>query len=247
MFKNIDSRTLLSGSAIAGVLAVGVSGYFAGMKAQRMIFEKESDDEELKKKDLWLIAGKSAWPTIVIGLATGGAIIGSHHIATKNIEAVTLAYTTTAAMLEAHQKTELAKLGTDVANEIKEEVGKEYRLPEMTELNTCHKHAKDMTDYLCFDDYSGRYFWSTADKIEGAFIKLSRLLFETTGNCASVNDLYDLLDMDEAGCGVGWGWDLEFDNEELKEYIHYETYPSQAPGGKPCLVLIYHPLQIVPF
>ena len=247
MDKKVDSRTLLSAAAVAGVIGVGVSGYFAGMKAQKITEFKEGEKgDTLSKKETMIITLECAWPTLLIGFATGGAIIGSHHLATKNIEALTIAYTTTAAMLEAHQKTELVKFGTEVANEIKEEVGKECLLPERTSLNTCGT-KKGETDYLCFDDFSGRYFWSNEDKIEASFIKTSRLLFESVGNSATVNDLYDFLDIPQAGCGMAWGWDLEFDNENVKEYIHYETYPSRNKNGEPCLALVYHPLQIVPF
>lgn len=250
MNHKIPPRTALSAAAVAGVVGVGVSGYFAGKKAQQIFtFQEENLGRELTKRERVLYAAKVAWPVALLAVSTGGAIIGANKLATKDIQKLTIAYTTTASLLEAHQKTELVKLGKETYDEIKEDVGKDCQLPERTVLNTSARSSKTrgVDDYLCFDDYSGRYFWSNESKIETAFVKLSRLLFESTGNCVIVNDLYDLLDVEETGCGMGWGWDLEFDNENLKEYIRYEVYPSRDPGGTPCLVLTYHPLQVVPF
>lgn len=250
MNHKIPPRTALSAAAVAGVVGVGVSGYFAGKKAQQIFtFQEENLGRELTKRERILYAAKVAWPVALLAVSTGGAIIGANKLATKDIQRLTIAYTTTASLLEAHQKTELVKLGKETYDEIKEDVGKDCQLPERTVLNTSAKSAsiKGVDDYLCFDDYSGRYFWSNESKIETAFVHLSRLMFESTDNCVIVNDLYDLLNMEEAGCGMGWGWDLEFDNVSLKEYIKYEVYPSRDPGGTPCLVLAYHPLQVVPF
>jgi len=243
-----NPHVCLAGAAVVGVAGVAVSGYLAGKRAAGMLeAERLAKEAELTKKEKAKIIAKCAWVTALIAILTGAAIIGSTYIANKHIKKLAIAYTTTAGLLEAHQQAELAKLGTDVAREIKDEVGKKYDLPEKTELNIGSTRSRSVDDYLCFDDFSGRYFWSNTSKIEAAFIKASRMLMEDIDNSVQVNDLYDFLDMEPAGCGVAWGWDLEFDNESLKEYIHYETYTTQAPGGEPCLVLVYHPLQVYPF
>lgn len=243
-----NPHVCLAGAAVIGVAGVAVSAYAAGKKACTMLeAERLAKGAELNRKEKAKIIFKCAWITALLAVMTGGAIIGSTYIANKHIKKLAVAYSTTAGLLEAHQQAELAKLGADVAKEIKEEVGEKCDLPEPTKLNTCHSHAKGVNDYLCYDDFSGRYFYSNADKIEAAFIKTSRLLFESFNNSVVLNDLYNFLDMEEAGCGMAWGWDLEFDNENIREYIHYELYPSQAPGGEPCLILTYHPLQVVPF
>lgn len=243
-----NPHVCLAGAAVVGVAGVAVSGYLAGKRAAGMLeAERLAKEEELTKKEKAKIIAKCAWATALIAVLTGAAIIGSTYIANKHIKKLAIAYTTTAGLLEAHQQAELAKLGTEAAKEIKDEVAKSYNLPEPTKLNTCHTHARGVNDYLCFDDFSGRYFYSNLDKIEAAFIKTSRLLFESIDNSVTLNDLYDNLDVEPAGCGMAWGWDLEYDNESLRDYIHYETYTMQAPGGEPCIVLVYHPLQIGPF
>ena len=103
------------------------------------------------------------------------------------------------------------------------------------------------SDYLFFDDFSGRYFYSNVDKVDAAFVKVSRMMLESIDGSATVNDLYDALDIEPCGCGAAWGWDLECDNNRMNDYVHYEMYTREAPGGEPCQVLVYYPLNIVPF
>lgn len=243
-----NPHVCLAGAAVVGVVGVAVSGYFAGKRACTMLeAEKIAKGAELNKKEKAKVIAKCAWITAVIAVLTGAAIIGSTYIANKHIKKLAIAYTTTAGLLEAHQQAELAKLGTDVAKEIKDEVSKQYDLPEKTKLNTDTTQFVGKNDYLFFDDFSGRYFYSNVDKVEAAFVKTSRMMLEAMDGSVSVNDLYDNLGMEPCGCGNAWGWDLEIDNDRYKDYIFYETYTREAPGGEPCIVLVYHPLQTVPF
>lgn len=238
----------LAGAAVIGVAGVAVSGYLAGKKACTMLKAEElAKGEPLNKKEKAIIIGKCAWVTALIAVLTGAAIIGSTHLANKHIKKLAMMYSTTAAMLEAHQTAEVAKLGTEVVNEIKDEVIKEKNLPEKTTLNTTENGIRGKGDYLFFDDFSGRYFYSNVDKVEAAFVKCSKMLLEAMDGSVSVNDLYDALDMEPCGAGNAWGWDLECDNNNIKDYIFYETYATEAPGGEPCIVLVYHPLQTFPF
>lgn len=243
-----NPHVCLAGAAVVGVIGVGVSGYLAGKRACTMLeAEKLAKGAELDKKEKAKVIAKCAWITAVIAILTGAAIIGSTYIANKHIKKLAIAYTTTAGLLEAHQQAELAKLGTDVVKDIKDEVASKYDLPEKTTLNTDTTQFVGKNDYLFFDDFSGRYFYSNIDKVEAAFVKTSRLMIEAMDCSATVNDLYDALGIEPCGCGSAWGWDLEIDNEFYKDYIHYETYTKEAPGGEPCIVLVYHPLQVVPF
>lgn len=243
-----NPHVALAGVAVVGVASVAVSGYFSGKKATIKLKEKETEKgEPLTKKERAIVIAKCSWVTALLAVGTGGAIIASTHLANNNIRKLTVMYSSAAAMLEAHQQAEIAKLGEDVVNEIKDEVIKEKGLPEKTTLNTTENGIRGKGDYLFFDDFSGRYFYSNVDKVEAAFVKCSKMMLETMDGSVNVNDLYDALDIEPCGAGSAWGWDLECDNHNIKDYIYYETYATEAPGGEPCIVLVYHPLQTFPF
>lgn len=236
----------LAGAAVVGVVGVAVSGYISGKKACTMLeAERIAKGEELTKKEKVKIIAKCAWVTALIAVLTGGAIIGSTYIANKHIKKLAIAYASASAMLEAHQAAEIAKLGTDVVEDIKKEVAEQIDLPDKTPLNTTT--SSDSRDYLFFDDFSGRYFYSTVDKVDKAFAMACKEMYTSIDNTAGLNVLYENLGLDHCGCGNYWGWDLECDNDRIVDYIPYELYTREAPGGEPCQVLVYHPREIAPF
>lgn len=186
----------LAGAAVVGVVGVAVSGYISGKKACTMLeAERIAKGEELTKKEKAKIIAKCAWVTALIAVLTGGAIIGSTYIANKHIKKLAIAYTSASAMLEAHQAAEVAKLGGEVAGDLKESVLSAHGLPEATEENTINKRTND-TDELWYDVFSGFYVWTNVDRMEYLKSELYHYMKDGDGQ-AELDVLFDFLDYDQ--------------------------------------------------
>lgn len=186
----------LAGAAVIGVAGVAVSGYLAGKKACTMLKAEElAKGEPLNKKEKAIIIGKCAWVTALIAVLTGAAIIGSTHLANKHIKKLAVMYSTTAGMLEAHQAAEVAKLGGEVAGDIKESILNVHGLPEATEENTINKKTND-ADELWYDIFSGFYVWTNVDRMEYLKAELYHYMKDGDGQ-AELDVLFDFLGYDQ--------------------------------------------------
>lgn len=250
-FSKAQSPMLLAGAAVIGLGAIAVTAYRAGKKAPEALEKAEKEKgEPLTKLEHAKVAAKLAWVTALIIALTGGCIIGSVYISSKRLAVMSAAYSSAAALLEQHQAKELAVAGEEVAEKIKEEVGKEYSkaLPERTKYNT---DPYSRGEFLFFDDWSSRYFFSNRDKIETAFVKTYTNMLESINGEASINCLYENLEIETAGCGNDKGWTLDSYengcNEGILKFIPYELYPGETPTGEPCMVLSFRAWDLVPF
>lgn len=241
----------LAGAAVVGVVTVAVSAYNSGVKAKHMLDEAEfkkitNDEGSLTRKEKAKIIAKCSWVTAVLVIFTGAAIITGTYQAHKSIKKLTVAYTTTAAMLEAHQQAELVKLGKDVADDIREKVVEETELPEKNKWNTIReKHNKN--EDLWYDSFTAHYFYATEDRVNYAFRELYNYMRIDNG-CASLADLYGLLEWDDIypTFANDWGFSMEetLNGCMYADQIPYRINTKKAKDGSLCFVLDYyaHPL-----
>lgn len=69
------------------------------------------------------------------------------------------------------------------------------------ELNTTDQNPGK---HLCYDDWSGRYFYGSADFLESTMHKLNAIIADDGDAC--LNDYYDLLGLSPLPMGTDFGW-----------------------------------------
>lgn len=187
-------------------------------------------------------------PAMVVGGMTVASIIGGNRLqakelkeASKKIAALSAAYTLAEKASTAYQEEVIEKLGEETHKEIKQAANERMEQnPAVAPQTRIAQEAASgiLNDYtpgdtLYYDDWTGYVFWSTPDKISGAFGELTR---EAAGGGTNVCELYHFLlgrdDWWELGTKFGWNY------ENLPGFHIYDA--TLEPDGEiPKAVLSY--------
>ena len=245
---------------VAAAVGVGVTGYLAHKgtkKADEILSEfpesekLETDEKEIAKEEL-----KRTWkcyiPAAVVGSATIGCIVASHVMSVREIAALTATCTYLVKNRDRLEKKLKEAVGEEKYNEIKKKlVGEEGKLTlAKKEIKEAfHQTIEDTGNgaehdkILCFEGYSGRWFYSTREAVVKAENRLNEM-FGAEKYCC-LNDFYQFLGIERTHFGYQFGWvnhpdyydgPIFFDNtkvfyEELGcdvLIIEIQTYPMEC-------------------
>lgn len=233
---------------------LGVAGYFtttvvtvkvapvARAKIEEARKEKEkyaADDEEVKitPVEAVKIVWKDYLPVAIGFVCSTACIVGASATNMKRNAALAAAYSLAETSLQDYKKKIPEIVGEKKAEEIKDAVMKEelHNTPvaEGRVINTGYGNS------LCFDVVSGRYFYSTKEKLCQAANEINRRMRDEIMMCA--NDFYREIGLDEIAVGYDIGWnidkgyiDLEFSSQLTPEGLAF------VPAGLPCLVMRFN-------
>ena len=190
-----NSSTILTCVGAIGVVATSIMAIKATPKAMVLLEKaKEEKGEDLTKTEIVKATALVYIPTIVVGASTIACIFGANTMSKRQQAAITSAY----ALLDQSYKEYRNKVneiyGEEVEEKVKEEIAKDKHPGNMEE--------EDDGKELFYDHFSGRYFRSTAYKVQHAEYQLNRDL--AMRDYAYLNEFYDYLGIP----GIDGGWDL---------------------------------------
>ena len=207
------------------------------------IRNRKDDAPEIRKavvRDIWDEAKELAplyGPAAGMGAMTLACFLGASKIQADRQAAVMAAYSLSEKTLSTYQKKVIEKLGedkhADILNETTEEIVRQDTAPE---------GALAIAEGLmrCYDNVTGRYFYSTREKIVAAESEINkRLLAETR---VTLQEFYYEMGLEERfTLGEAMGWDISkpaFENSMLNVWFT----PMLDDDKNPCLALNYHVL-----
>ena len=203
--KLLKDPRILTGISVAGVVVTAALAVKAGPELKKhAIIAKEVKRKmesekipvgEIRKQSLrnGAVYLKDLTPTIISGSITIGCILGSTKILMDRNTALIAAY-----KLSDISYKELVR---DVGEEKVADIVKER---EKTRYNAIPPRIEGRGDVLCFETYSGRYFWCTSEHINLAKMKANERLAKS-GDC-SLNYFYHWLGLDPIPLGNEYGW-----------------------------------------
>lgn len=170
---------------------------------------KKKKGEKLTTVEKVKVAGPAYIPATLVGMATIACIFGANSLSKNQQASLMSAY----AMLDASYKeyrekvTELygENADTDVKNEIVKDKYEETDIQRQPEKE------------LFFDEFSGRFFNSTKEKVLQAQYQVNRDLFMQSR--ATINDFYYYLDIPPIDGGEHIGW-----TPGMNEYDHWQAW-----------------------
>ncbi len=237
--KRNEPALLLGGSIAAGILSV-ITAYQAGFQASAIVEGAnqaaswyKTDQERAKqiKKQMYKDITPLLIEPILYSVLSIGLSIGSYNVLSQRFAALSAVYTFTEEAYRAYRTKTQEIVGAKKEAHIKESVRQEAinrdDIPEESQIV-----VTGAGDVLCKDLYSGRYFYSTAEKIQMAVNDLSyRLLGD---DWVSLNDYYYLIGLDPVKLGddIGWGVN-KVDHGRIPITFSAVTTKDQ----RPCLVV----------
>jgi len=241
------SPTLLFVAGVVGVAASTVLACRATLKLEELMAEIEDDlntakhlkhekySEDDRKKDIayvYIRTGvkitKLYGPSIVLGVASVGALAGSHHILSKRNAALTAAYASLQKGFNEYRQRVVDELGEDKERELRYQVkdvadGKD----ETGKKKTVKQATGSPSVYARFFDQNNKN-WNTTAEYNLLFLRCQQNYLNDKLKARGhvfLNEVYDELGMDHSteGAVVGWLW-----NSEGDQYIDFGIFDSPA-------------------
>ena len=217
-----NSNYILAAGAVIGL---GATVYFVAkgqMRADEILAKRKEEadpeiEEVLTKKELLKMTWKCYIPAAISTGATLFCIVGSTYISAKQIAALTASVAAIRASRDQLEQAIREKYGDEALVELKKKMTLFKPEKEVVIIKTTAEETGN-GDLLCFEGYSGRWFRSSPEAVKKAIDELEDQIRRY--DCASLNDFYRFLGIEETHFGNEHGWiDYEYDScvEEYRD------------------------------
>lgn len=233
-----NSPLILTGLAVAGVVSTAVFAVKVTPEAAHAIQAYEEKENGLWIKSTSVEKVRIAWrlyiPAAGMGVLTIAAIIGAQSINSRRQAALISGFTVAETAFREYRDKVVELDGAKADEKIRDAVMKDHVV-----ANPPNTNELILSDglVLCYDDWSGRYFQSSMERIRQAQNDVNETMIN--GDMyASLNDFYVGLGLKHVKGGEDVGWS----SERLLD-INFTSILTE--GGLPCLAMGFRtsPLQ----
>ena len=240
LFLKKNSATILTVAAAVGVITTSVLSSKAAIKASRVLAHKE---EEKGEKLTFEETISSVWtiyiPPVVAGMSTIACVFGANILNKRQQASLASAY----ALIDNSYKEYKAKLkelyGEEAHNNIVDAIAAE-------KCEDVHVYAGGLTSAytqeiesdaeprLFYDEYSGRYFETTIEKVLLAEYHLNRNYI--LRGFARLNEFYEFLGLEPTDYGETVGWDICGEIYWI-DFNHRKAFIGDDNDGFECYII----------
>ena len=240
IFFKKNSATILTITGTVGVVATSILTAKAAVKASKIIEEAEQEKgEKLTVREsvetVWTVFA----PPIVVGMATIACVLGANILNKRQQASLISAY----ALIENSYKEYKAKLkelyGEEAHNNIVDAiVAEKYEDVHVSSGGLTSEYIQeigsDTEPRLFYDEYSGRYFESTIEKVLLAEYHLNRNYI--LRGFARLNDFYEFLGLEQTDYDESVGWDICSEIYWI-DFNHRKAFISGDSDGFECYII----------
>ena len=212
LFLKKNSATILTVAAAAGIITTSVLSAKAGVKASRVLAHKEEEKGEKLTFEETISAIWTIYiPPVVAGMSTIACVFGANILNQRQQASLASAY----ALIDSSYKEYKAKLkelyGEEAHNNIIDAIAAKkcedvYISAGGLESAYNQEIESDTEPRLFYDEYSGRYFESTIEKVLLAEYHLNRNYI--LRGFARLNDFYEFLGLEQTDYDEAVGWNI---------------------------------------
>lgn len=225
------SPAILTAFGITGMIGTTVLAVKATPKALDLI---ENKKEELDKDGLTVAETvKATWkcyvPAAITCATSAACLIGASSVHTKRNAALATAYKLSESALIEYRDKVVETIGEKKEQSVRDAIAKDH-----VEKNPVTNNEVIITDRgytLCYDELSGRYFYSDIEKIKKAANELNRQMLDDM--YVSLNELYYELGLEGTKLGEQMGWNVD------RGLIDLKFSATVSADDRPCIVLDY--------
>ena len=231
LFLKRNSSTILTCVGGAGTIATAVLAVKATPKAMKLLdHAKEEKGKDLTKVEIVKVAWKPYIPAVITGVSTLACIFGANILNKRQQAALTSAYALLDNSYKEYKKKVGELYGEDADQRIREEIAKDKYVEEDISVS-------DNKQWF-YDQFSGRYFESTAADVIRAEYEMNRRLSTFSG--AYLNEFYELLGLPSVNYGdyLGWSGAEIYDMcwESWLDFIHEKVIMDD---GLECMIISF--------
>jgi uncharacterized protein DUF6353 len=185
-------------------------------------------DQPIEMADVIRLTWKEYVPAAAMALTTTACIIGANSIHLRRNAALVSLFSITETALKEYQVKVVEKIGENKEEKIRGEMAQ-----DKIDANPLADKAVVVTtrgSMLCYDNISGRYFYSDVESLRRAQNDFNdRLIREMA---ISLNEFYDDIGLDPIDIGSQTGWTIEKGMMNL-----YLGSAKMTKDGQPCIVV----------
>lgn len=218
----IKKSTISLAMTILGVIGVGTTSILS------VKCSKKAEQKETKKEKIIAYA-----PAIASGALTVGCIVGSHHVSRREIAALTASCGYLAANRDKIERKIKKEFGEGKAKEIRQEAAREAVMQQQGDYI-------EVTGYgnMLFCEYQfGRKFYCSLERVEWAEKQINHRFH--SGEYVSMNDFYELLNLEKCKAGEDFGWPAEDScyDYSLESPIEFNNIPGYDENENPIMMI----------
>lgn len=226
-----NTPAILTAIGVVGTVSTAVLAGRAAVQATDIIREAEDeammlDAPELDIRDKAELTWAVWIPPAASCVLTIGAIIGSNVVSTRRSAALATAYAIAEKAFDEYKDKVKEKMGPKKEQALRDDVNQERLNKNPVSRNDVY--ATGRGDTLCYDRYTGRYFYSDIEEIRKAVNAINQVVLNNY--YASLSDLYDRLGLDRTKFSDEIGWNVD-------KLLEMEFSTMLADDGRPCLVM----------
>ena len=240
LFLKKNSATILTVAAAAGVIATSILSAKAAIKASRVLAHKEEEKGEKLTFEETISAVWTIYiPPVVSGMSTIACVFGANILNQRLQASLASAY----ALIDNSYKEYKAKLkelyGEEAHNNIVDAIAAEkcdevhISAGGLTSAYT-QEIESDAEPRLFYDEYSGRYFETTIDKVLLAEYHLNRNYI--LRGFARLNEFYEFLGLESTDYGETVGWDICGEIYWI-DFNHRKAFIGDDNDGFECYII----------
>ena len=197
LYVSRNAPTILTCVGGIGVVATSVMAVKATPKALQLLEEAKAEKgDDLTKLEVVAVAGPAYIPAMVTGAATIACIFGANVLNQRQQVSLASAYALIDNSYKEYKKKVEELYGKEASTQVQQEIAKN----KYKENNI----QKEDDELLFYDEFSGRYFNATMERVLVAEYQVNRELHNT--GCDTLNHFYELVGLDpiEGGDVLGW-------------------------------------------
>ena len=219
MFLGRNASTILTCIGGIGVIATAVMSAKATPKAMtRIALAREEKGEELTKFEKVQAAAPSYIPAVLMGVSTIACVFGANILNKRNQAALMSAYALLDNSYKDYKKKVIDIYGEEADAEVRTAIAKDRYEEGSMIVNPGNQ--------LFYDEFSGRYFESTMEKLISAQYAINRKIQLEGG--AYLNEFYEELDIPPTDYGEHLGWSsgllCDYQWSDWLEFGHEKSY-----------------------
>jgi hypothetical protein len=230
LFFKRNSSTVLTCMAGVGVVVTAIMAAKATPKALALVEEaKDEKGDDLTKLETVVAAAPAYIPTVLVGASTIACVFGANALNKRQQAALTSAYALLDNSYKEFKKKVDEMYGEGASAEVKKEIAKDH----IKELDAHHHDNKQWF----YDDFSGRTFETTMEKVLKAELEVNNILAMSMG--VFLNEFYEALGIDTIEYGDYMGWSVFALSEEFGySWIKFRHEKAVLDDGLECTMII---------
>lgn len=218
LFISRNGSTILTCMGGVGLVATAVLTATATPKAMTRVEKaREEKGEELTKVEKVIAAAPAYIPPVFTGIATLACMFGANTLNKRQQASMVSAYALLDTSYKEFKKKVNVVYGEDAVQKVQAEIAKDKYEESDIQPEDGMK--------LFYDDFSGRLFESTLEKVQEAEYNINRDL--SMQGYATLNGFYDYLGLVpiDGGDELGWSAGMNFDYywQEWIDFGHHKT------------------------